>query len=204
MSVRTVLVGRAKRRGSAQPSALRSRGVCAPRPAAKQCWLPLRTHGIASRVPLRRIHAPIGVSAEPGDFPTRGWEGVRGRRGGSALSGRVRWAREPVRTMALGAFSPDFAVSSRGTAVAMVLRDCWANPGSPMLNENRGCGGCVEWLLGTRGGRDRVGACWGELSNHLVEAWFLATAKARDGLSRRVDALRALSFSRRRRWRSRR
>ena len=71
------------------------------------------------------------------------------------------------------------------------------------MNENRECGGCVERLLGTRGYRNRVGACWGEFSNHLFEAWFLVTAKAGNGLLARVRSLRESAFNRRRRWRSR-
>ena len=49
---------------------------------------------------------------------------------------------------------------------------------------------------GARGRLDRLGAYGRELSNHLVEAWFLATTKARTRLLKRVRAL--LDLSRRR------
>lgn len=49
---------------------------------------------------------------------------------------------------------------------------------------------------GARGRLDRFGAYWRELSNHWVEAWFLATTKARTEFSKRLRAL--FDFSRRR------
>lgn len=49
---------------------------------------------------------------------------------------------------------------------------------------------------GARGRLDRAVAYWRELSNHLVEAWFLTTTKARTRLLKRWRALR--NFSRRR------
>ncbi|HEY0465598.1 MAG TPA: hypothetical protein VGC79_15395 [Polyangiaceae bacterium] len=48
---------------------------------------------------------------------------------------------------------------------------------------------------GARGRLDRVGAYWRELSNHLVEAWFIATAKPWAALLNRLRSLR--DFSRR-------
>jgi len=64
------------------------------------------------------------------------------------------------------------------------------------MNEDGGRVGRVERLLGACGGLGRVCAYWGELSNHLVEAWF-GTTKARAELLNRVRSLR--DFSRRRR-----
>jgi hypothetical protein len=49
---------------------------------------------------------------------------------------------------------------------------------------------------GARGRLDRVGVYWRELSNHLVEAWFLTTTRARTELFERLRAF--AKFSRRR------
>lgn len=118
------------------------------------------------------------------------------------MSGHVRAVRETVRTASVAQDEAEitriFACGRGGMpralgryrrreTVGLALSDYLDSEGLLDMSKQR------LGQPGARGRLDRLGARWRELSNHLVEAWFLATTKARTGLLKRVRALRDLS-----------